>query len=154
MKRKLLVLTLSALAVTTGATVSAAEIYKYVDEEGNILYVDRPTGESGGERLDVIYSRTDNAAVNEQVKQRREYTTAREEARADSANRREADKQARADVEARTAKCQQHRARLESYLQSRRLYRENETGEREYLDETQTLEARQKVEEQIQENCS
>ena len=154
MKRKLLVLTLSALAVMTGATVSAAEIYKYVDEEGNVLYVDRPTGESGGERLDVIYSRTDNAAVNNQVRQRQEYTAAREEARTESSNRREADKQARAEVEARAAKCQQHRARLESYLQSRRLYRENETGEREYLDETQTLEARQKVEEQIQENCS
>ena len=154
MKRKLLVLTLSALAVMTGATVSAAEIYKYVDEEGNVLYVDRPTGEFGGERLDVIYSRTDNAAVNSQVRQRQEYTAAREEARTETANRREADKQARAEVEARAAKCQQHRARLESYLQSRRLYRENETGEREYLDETQTLEARQKVEEQIQENCS
>lgn len=154
MKRKLLVLTLSALAVMTGATVSAAEIYKYVDEEGNVLYVDRPTGESGGERLDVIYSRTDNAAVNNQVRQRQEYTAAREEARTESSNRREADKQARAEVEARAAKCQQHRARLESYLQSRRLYRENETGEREYLDETQTLEARQKVEEQIQKNCS
>lgn len=154
MKRKLLVLTLSALAVMTGATVSAAEIYKYVDEEGNVLYVDRPTGESGGERLDVIYSRTDNAAVNSQVRQRQEYTAAREEARTETANRREADKQARAEVEARAAKCQQHRARLESYLQSRRLYRENETGEREYLDETQTLEARQKVEEQIQKNCS
>ncbi|MCK5324618.1 MAG: DUF4124 domain-containing protein [Woeseiaceae bacterium] len=154
MKRKLLVLTLSALAVTTSATASAAEIYKYVDEEGHVLYVDRPTGEAGGERLDVIYSRTDSAAVNAQVKQRKEYTTAREEARTETANRRDADKQARAEVEARAAKCQEHRARLESYLQSRRLFRENETGEREYLDETQTLEARQKVEEQITENCS
>jgi hypothetical protein len=154
MKGKLLVLTLSALVVTTSATAFAAEIYKYVDEEGNVQYVDRPTGEYGGERLDTIYSRTDNSAVSEQVKQRQEYTAARENARAESANQREADKQARAEVEARAAKCQQHRARLESYLQSPRLYRENETGEREYLDESQTLEARQKVEELIQENCS
>lgn len=154
MKRKLLVLTLSALAVTTSATASAAEIYKYVDEEGHVLYVDRPTGEAGGERLDVIYSRTDSAAVNAQVKQRQQYTAARDDARADSLNRRETDKQARAKVAARAAKCQEHRARLESYLQSRRLFRENESGEREYLDETQTLEARQRVEDLIQENCS
>lgn len=154
MNRKLLVFLLSAAAVATGASAFAGEIYRHVDEEGNIHYLDRPTGESGEERLDVTYASTSNSAVTAQVKQRREYAAAREEAREDAMSRREADEKARAEMEQRAAKCQEHRARLESYLQSRRLYRENETGEREYLDETQTLEARQKVEELIQENCS
>ena len=57
-------------------------------------------------------------------------------------------------MEQRDARCQEHRARLEIYLQARHLYRENEAGEREYLDESQTLEARQKVEELIQKDCS
>ncbi len=154
MNRKLLVLMLSAAAVATGASAFAGEIYKYVDDEGNINYLDRPTGESGEERLDVTYARTNNSSVTAQTKQRREYMAARDEAREDATSRREADAQARAEMEQRAAKCQQHRARLESYLQSRRLYRENETGEREYLDESQTLEARQKVEELVQEDCS
>jgi hypothetical protein len=77
-----------------------------------------------------------------------------DEAREETASRREAEEMARAEMEQRDARCQEHRARLESYLQSRRLYRENEAGEREYLDESQTLEARQKVEELIQEDCS
>ena len=154
MNRKLLVLLLTATAVMTGASVSAGEIYKYVDEEGNVHYLDRPTGESGEQRLDVTYANTNSASVTAQVKQRREYTAAREDARKEATSQREADAQARAELEQRDARCKEHRARLESYLQSRRLYRENEAGEREYLDEAATLEARRKVEDLIQENCS
>ena len=102
----------------------------------------------------MTYAGTNNASVSEQVKKRHEYMAARDEAREEATSRREADALARAEIEQRAAKCQEHRARLESYLQSRRLYRETEAGEREYLDESQTLEARQKVEEQIQKNCS
>ena len=152
MKRKILVLVLATAALTTSAF--AGEIYKYVDEDGNVQYLDRPTGESGGERLDVTYSGTSNEAVASRVQQRRDYMSALEEARADAKSQRDAEAQARAEMEARAAKCQEHRARLESYLQSRRLFRENEAGEREYLDEEQTMEARRKVEEAIQETCS
>jgi catalase len=154
MNRKLLVLILSAAAVTTSTATLAAEIYKYVDEDGNVEYMDRPSGDPGGERMDVTYARTDNASVSAQVEQRREYMDTLEEARDERASRRESEAQARAEVEERAAKCQEHRARLDSYLQSRRLYRQNEAGEREYLDEAQVLEARRRVEEQIQEYCS
>ena len=152
MDRKFLVLVITAAALTTSAF--AGEIYKYVDENGNVHYVDRPTGESGEERLDVTYSGTSSETVTAQVQKRRDYMSALEEARTDAKSQREAEAQARAEMEQRAAKCQEHRARLESYLQSRRLYRENAAGEREYLDEEQTMEARRKVEEAIQENCS
>jgi len=152
MNRKLIVLIVSAATLASQAL--AGEIYKYVDDQGTVHYVDRPTGESGEERLDVSYAHTDSAAVNAQVKQRHEYMEALEESRADAKSRREAEAQARAEVEQRAAKCQESRARLETYLQSRRLYRENAAGEREYLDEAQTMEARKKAEEQIQKYCS
>jgi len=152
MDRKFLVLVITAAALTTSAF--AGEIYKYVDENGNVHYVDRPSGESGEERLDVSYSGTSSETVTAQVQKRRDYMSALEEARTDAKSQREAEAQARAEMEQRAAKCQEHRARLESYLQSRRLYRENAAGEREYLDEEQTMEARRKVEEAIQENCS
>lgn len=152
MDRKFLVLVITAAALTSSAF--AGEIYKYVDDDGNVHYVDRPTGESGEERLDVTYSGTSSEAVTARVQQRRDYMAALEEARSDAKSQREAEAQARAEMEERAAKCQEHRARLENYLQSRRLYRENEAGEREYLDEEQTMEARRKVEEAIQETCS
>ena len=152
MDRKFLVLVITAAALTSSAF--AGEIYKYVDDDGNVHYVDRPTGESGEERLDVTYSGTSSEAVTARVQQRRDYMAALEEARSDAKSQREAEAQARAEMEARAAKCEEHRARLETYLQSRRLYRENEAGEREYLDEEQTMEARRKVEEAIQKTCS
>ncbi len=152
MNRKILVLVLSAAALATSAF--AGEIYRYVDEDGNVHYLDRPTGESGEERMDITYSGTSNAAVSARVEKRHDYMATLEEARSEAKSQREAEAQARAEMEARAAKCQEHRARLESYLQSRRLFRENEAGEREYLDEEQMMEARRKVEEAIQENCT
>jgi hypothetical protein len=152
MTSKILALVLAAAALASSAL--AGEIYKYVDDTGNVHYLDRPSGESGEERMDISYSGTSNAAVSARVEKRRDYMAALEEARSEAQSQREAEAQARAEMEARAAKCQEHRARLETYLQSRRLYRENKAGEREYLDEKQTMEARRKVEEAIQENCS
>ena len=152
MNRKILVLVLSAAALATSAV--AGEIYKYVDDEGNVHYLDRPTGESGEQRLDITYSGTSSEAVSARVQKRRDYMAALDEARSEAQSQREAEAQARAEMEARAAKCQEHRARLESYLQSRRMYRETADGEREYLDEEQMMEARRKVEEAIQETCS
>ena len=152
MTRKTLVLVLSALALATSAF--AGEIYKYVDDDGTVHYLDRPTGESGEERLELTYSRTSNEAVNARIQKRREYMAALDDASNEAQSRREAEAQARTEVEERAAKCAEHRARLETYLQSRRLYRENAAGEREYLDEEQIMEARRKVEEAIQETCS
>jgi hypothetical protein len=152
MNRKFLVLALSAAVLTTSA--SAGEIYRYVDEQGSVHYLDRPTGESGEERMDITYSATSSASVNAQVKRRSDYMAALDEAREETRSRREAEAQARAEVEARAAKCEENRNRLESYLQSRRLYRENAAGEREYLDDDQILEARRKAEEAIEETCS
>ena len=152
MNRKILVLALSAAALSASAV--AGEIYKYVDEQGNVHYVDRPTGESGEERLAITYSGTSTAAVNSQVKRRQDYMEALEEARSETESRREAEAQARAEMEARAAKCQESRARLESYLQAHRLYRQDESGERNYLNDEQILEARRKAEESIQEHCS
>jgi catalase len=104
--------------------------------------------------MNITYTGTSSATVTAQVKRRENYMEALDEARKETASQREAEAQARTEMEQRAAKCQEHRARLESYLQSRRLYRENDAGEREYLDEEQVLEARRKVEEAIQENCT
>jgi hypothetical protein len=104
MNRKLLVFLISASAVMTAASVPAGEIYKYVDENGNIHYLDRPTGESGEERLGLTYASTDNATVSAQQKQRQEYMAKLDEAREETASRREAEEMARAEMEQRDAR--------------------------------------------------
>ena len=154
MKVKRLAFGCAVVAMTLAGGAAANEIYKRVDDDGNVYYEDRPTGAEGEERLDITYRRTDSGAVRQRVQARLDTQTAREEARSVAAAEEAEAAEKRAAEEERAKRCENSRARLESYLQSRRLYRTDENGERVYLDEAQIQEARRKAEEQIAENCS
>jgi len=154
MKGKRIVLSFAVMAMTVTGGAAANEIYKWTDAEGNVYYEDRPTGAATEERLDITYRATNNSAVQERVQKRVDAQTAKREAESvAAAAEKEATDNAAAD-QARQEKCDRSRARLNSYLKSRRMYRTDENGERVYLDETQRQEARQKAEEQISEFCS
>jgi hypothetical protein len=152
MPRYLFTVTVTLLLAASGATL-AGEIYKWVDEDGTTHYVDRPTGDPTEERMNVASRNTNSGSVQASVEARRERVAAREEARAKKSEEQSAAAQAKADKEKRAADCQMYRARMESFLQSQRLYREDESGGREYLDEAQILAARNKVQDKIQETC-
>lgn len=153
MKARQIALTCAVAAMTLSSGALANEIYKWTDENGNVHYEDRPSGARTEERIDLTYRRTDSGAVNQRVQARLDRQAERNEARsvADAAEQ-EAAEQASAEAE-RAKACERSRARLETYLQSRRLYRTDENGERVYLDDTERQEARQKAEEQIKEFC-
>ena len=154
MKGKRLALSCAVMAMTIASGAVANEIYKWTDENGNVYYEDRPTGAATEERLHMTYNRTDSSAVNQRVQAHVEARTAREEAKTAAAeSQKEAAENASIAAE-RAQKCEKSRARLESYLQARRVYRTDENGERVYLDDTQRQEARKKAEEQISEFCS
>ncbi|MDH3333059.1 MAG: DUF4124 domain-containing protein [Gammaproteobacteria bacterium] len=140
------------MTIASGAV--ANEIYKWTDENGNVHYEDRPSGAATEERLQMTYNRTSSSAVHQRVQARVDARTAREEAKtAAEASEKEAAENAAIAAE-RAQKCDKSRARLESYLQARRVYRTDDNGERVYLDEDQRQEARKKAEEQISEFCS
>lgn len=151
--KKLLVLC-AAFAMTFGGTAMANEIYKWVDEQGNVHYGDRPTASNQAEVVALTYRRTDSGSVQKRVAAQGEAEAAREEKRAERAEQKQAAEAEAAEAEAKQQRCETYRARLETFVQSRRLYREDEQGERVYLDETQTNAARQRVEELIAENCN
>ncbi len=154
MKGKRIVLSFAVMAMTIAGGAAANEIYKWTDAEGNIYYEDRPSGADTEERLSMTYRPTNHSVVQKRVERRVEAQTARHEAETvAAAAQQEAADNAAADA-ARQEKCDRSRARLESYLQSRRLYRTDADGQRAYLDEAQRQEARQKAEEQISEFCS
>ena len=154
MKAKRLLLGCAVAAMTFASGAVASEIYKWVDEDGNVHYEDRPSGAADEERLAMTYNRTDRGAVSQRIKARHDRQAARDEARSTAAAaEQEAADNAQAEAERQQA-CERARARLDSYLQSRRLYRTDENGERVYLDDAQRQEARQKAEEQITEFCS
>ncbi len=154
MKGKQIVLSFAVMAMTVAGGTSANEIYKWTDEDGNVYYEDRPSGAETEERLSITYRPTDSTAVTKRVQSRVDAQTARREAESvAAAEKKEAAENAAAE-QVRKEKCDRSRARLESYLQSRRLYSTDENGERVYLDEAQQQEARTKAEEQVAEFCS
>jgi hypothetical protein len=141
-------------AVSVSGIALASDIYKSTDENGNVHYGDRPTGDESEELLDIISRPTDPSAVQARVQSRRQ---AREDA-GQTAEQEEADEpseeELRATAEERARKCETYKARLQKYVTSRRLYRQDENGERVYLDEEQTQTARERVENQVQEHCN
>ena len=154
MKSKRLALLCAVTAMTVAGGAMANEIYKWTDENGTVHYGDRPSGAATEERLAMTFTRTDNAAVQQRVQARVDATAAREEARSAAAKAQEEAAEQEAEAAARADRCDKARARLEQYLQSQRLYRMDENGERVYLDDAQLETARQKAEEQITEHCS
>ena len=144
---------LAALAITVSGAVTADEIYKWTDAEGNIHYGDRPSGEPTEQRMQITYARTSNRTVQRQVQGYRDAAAAQQERREQMAEAEAAAAEERAAADDRMAKCEQTRAQLKQMLEARRVYREDDDGERVYLDDNQRTEARERAEALIEEYC-
>ena len=143
----------AALAMTVSASVFADGIYKWTDTDGNVHYEDRPSGEPTEERLQFSYNRTNSTAVDQRVQAQRDAGATRREAKKEAEAEQRTAAENRAAAEEKLARCQTYRAKLKTMLESRRVYREDEVGERSYLDEAERAEARSKAEELIKETC-
>jgi len=154
MKGRRFMIGFAALALTVGGGAMANEIYKWVDDQGNVHYEDRPSGSATEQRLAFSYRRTESSAVKERIDSQTEAQAARQEKKTAAAEEAAAVAAKEAETAQKQKNCDSYRARLETYVQSRRLYREDENGERVYLDETETQNARQRVEEKIAETCT
>ncbi len=160
MNRKKLTTTVAATFVLVASSSFASEIYRVTDEDGNIQYSDRPTFVDTEERVAIASARTDSTAARTHMEQRYSLNQPAQEPAAQNSIPEEVveeEEMTRAERAAeqreRAQKCQQYRARLETFVTSRRLYRENDNGEREYLEEGEVLEARERVQDLINEYC-
>ena len=140
------------LSVALASAASANEIYKWTDEDGNVHYTDKPIDETS-QRLAIASSTTDNEAVRAQTQARLDHQNEVAEAAANAPKGPTAQEQ-RAEAKERADKCATYQARLTKFTQSRRLYREDENGERIYLDEGDTQKTRDKTEDQVREYCN
>lgn len=142
------------LAVTTAGTAAAGDIFKWTDEEGNVHFGDRPDGGEETEKVAIQSRPTNPGRVQAMVQSRAEAAAkaAEEEAAATPAGPTPEELQAQAD--ARAEKCSKYREQLQRFVRSRRLYREDENGERVYLDEDEMQAAREKAENQVQDYCN
>ena len=148
---------IAPLLLLLSTAASAAEIYKWTDEDGNVHYGDRPDGITDTTEVELVTvtsRRTNPERVQAGVAARQERDGARADARSEREAARQAADEARAAEEERAERCVASRARLEKYVVSRRLYRVGDDGEREYLDDSQIEEARAQAQQQVEEYCS
>ena len=145
--------TLVTGALLCAAAAGASEIYKHTDANGNVHYSDRPTGDQTEELLVIVPRRSDPDVVQARIDAQQAEDAKREEARSARLEAAQAEAQARSIAAERATQCEQHRMRLQTYTESRRLYREDENGERDYLDDNAREQAVQQVRDLIDEYC-
>jgi len=153
MKSKKLLLTIVAASALCASTALAGDIYRYTDENGNTIYVDRPTGTLGETRLNVSSLDTDYSAVQARAQTRRDATTAKADREAEEGEKELTRSEKRAAAAANEQQCQGYRNQLESFITARRLFRDDGNGERVYLSDEESQEARDRVQALIEENC-
>jgi hypothetical protein len=140
MFRTLLVLTAAAAAVAAGP--AAADVYKFKDDKGNVLYTDKPAT-LPAERLNIQSQKTDVVAV-----QARAQEESQRQQSADKTNQQAAaqskDQQAATQLNAtqKAEQCTKARQRYDSYMNSQRLYEPGKDGERRYLSDAELDAAR------------
>ena len=75
MNTRTLIIGFAALAIS--ASAFANDIYKWTDENGNVHYEDRPSGQASEQRLQLSYNRTNAKAVEGRVQQQQDTANTR-----------------------------------------------------------------------------
>jgi hypothetical protein len=136
-------------------TASAGDVYKYVDERGNTLYTDKPM--PGAVLVTATVQRPAEVAQRNYTAQQTTNTNqlnASTQRIADTQTNQRAAEQVAKDLEAtRLERCKQARTAYESTINSRRLYRDKDGGQREYLSDAESAQARVDARKQMDAIC-
>lgn len=154
MKTRHFVIGIAAFAVTVSGAALADGVYKWTDADGEVHYEDRPSGGQDDEYVQIASNRTNNANVEQRIEDRLQSQETKREARDAAATEAATAAEEQAEIDNKKKRCEQYRAKLNTMVQSRRLYREDKNGERVYLDDDQKRQAREHAETLITENCN
>ncbi len=152
MKTLIIAATATLVLAATGIS-TASDIYKWTDENGNVHYGDKPVGHQT-ERLAIESRPTDPARIAAHNQARATARTEAREAEAAAAADGPSEEALQDEARDRAKKCSDYRATMQRFVTSRRLYREDDGGNRVYLDPAETQAARQRVEDQVTEYCT
>lgn len=127
--------------------LSAQDVYRSVDAEGNAVYSDRP-GDDSAVRVAIAASAPPPAVTG---------AVAASEPAAEEPEGPDEDTIAAAEAaqlaEDRAANCEYARRRSETYAVSHRLYRVDENGERVYYSDAELTEARNQASAEVSQWC-
>jgi hypothetical protein len=135
MLRTLFMLT-AAIAVFAAGPV-AADVYKFKDDKGNVLYTDKPST-LPAERLNIQSQKTDVVAA--QARQQEEMKRMQDAGKATPQGAAQGNDQQQASQLSPAQKadgCTKARERYEKYSTSQRLYEKLPDGSRRYLSDTE-----------------
>ena len=126
-------LVLASLAASILTAPALADVYKFTDDKGNVLYTDKPST-LPAERLNVQSRKTDVVAVQArqeaEMKRMQDSTGARDQKLAQRGEQQESQQLAAKD---KAEHCTKARARYDAYMNSQKLYEQQPNGERRYL---------------------
>ncbi len=141
MLRTLFMITVATAWLAAGP--AAADVYKFKDDKGNVLYTDKPAT-LPAERLNIQSQKTDTVAVQtrqqDELKRLQDADKANQQANSDAKDQPPAAPQATAAQKA--DQCVKARTRYDSYMSSQRLYEQGADGERRYLSDAELTAAR------------
>ena len=169
---KLITLLLAALVIAM-PSLSQAEVYKWKDKDGTIKYSDTPppsnikqesmtgkkkvaapTGKAPLAPVDNPATAAVPAVMPKDVEPPKNPEDAAAEQRQRNAESEKNNKREKeAEAKRKTENCSAAKANMQSYTQGGRVYKMNEKGEREYLDESGFKAGREKAQQEINENC-
>jgi hypothetical protein len=130
MRTSLLVAAGFAVATLLVAPASLAALYKWIDENGRVVYGDTPPAGVKADRLSASAPPADPGAVRDMASKDAEIRK-RQQQRADDDAKADKD---RADANWRRSQCQQARNNILSLRSGGNIYRYNEKGERVFLE--------------------
>ncbi|MFL6548519.1 MAG: DUF4124 domain-containing protein [Povalibacter sp.] len=144
-------LIIATLVLGTG--VAHADVYKFVDAHGNVLYTDKPAT-LPAQRLSVQSHKTD--VVEAQARQQAEMSRMQAANQTTTQNaQQQADKKAAGELteKDKAERCVKARERYDSYMNSQRLYESQANGERRYLSDAELTTARTSAKASMDELC-
>ncbi|MEM6819872.1 MAG: DUF4124 domain-containing protein [Pseudomonadota bacterium] len=155
MLRVLLIAGIAGFAAASLTQDAAAQIYKWVDEDGVVHYADQPQSKDAV-RSDIETERTDTEAARRNLRASLELNDelnarllAEPTDEFDDMSPEEAERMR----ELRQQSCEAARTKLREFTAARRLFTLAEDGSKVYLDEDQTLEARAEAQAAVSEFC-
>ena len=130
------------LAAAFAARSGRADVYKFKDDNGNVLYTDKPST-LPAERLNMQSQKTDVVAVQDARQEDDEAQQDADKASQQAAQRsRQQQATPAAAAKDKAERCTKARERYDSYMNSQRLYEAQADGERRYLSDAELDAAR------------
>jgi len=138
-----LTLTFVAALLVIGVSAEAGEVYKEKDAKGNTVYTDRPEA-LPAERLNVKTQQTDTVEARKRHDDEMKGYADKDSASADAKAAAAKAKAGQPTEEDLTKRCQDAKARYDTYMKAQRLYEPGAAeGERRYLSDAELDAARE-----------